>query len=254
MNKYITILLLLSLVTLNISGQKDKKLVRQGNKLYEDKKYSDAEVSYKKALEKKSNSISASYNLGNALYRQEKMQDAADQYARLADEKELSKQQLGMVYHNMGNSLLQSKKNEKNDEEYKKSIEESIEAYKNALRNNPSDLETKSNLAFAQRLLKNQPKQNQQNKQDNKDQKDKDKKKDKNKNDKDKNQNKNQDQKKDNKNKQDQNKQQQQQEGKLTKDAAKRMLEAIQNDEKNLKEKLEKQKAVAKKVKPDQDW
>ncbi len=233
MNKYSTILFL-SLITLNLSAQKDKSLVRQGNKLYEDKKYSDAEVSYKKALEKKSGSVAASYNLGNALYRQEKMQDAADQYAHLADDKKLSKQQLGMVYHNLGNSLLQSKK-----------IQESIDAYKKSLINNPSDLETKYNLAFAQRLLKNQPKQNQQHKQDNKDQKDKDKKKDKNKN---------QDQKKDNKNQQDQNQQQQPQEGKLSKDAAKRMLEAIQNDEKNLQDKLEKQKAAVKKIKPDQDW
>jgi Ca-activated chloride channel homolog len=237
-NKNISILLF-SLVTLNLSAQKDKSFVRQGNKLYENKKYSDAEVSYKKALEKQSNSISASYNLGNALYRQEKMQDAADQYARLADDKNLSKKQLGMVYHNMGNSLLQSKK-----------IEESIDAYKKALRNNPADLETKYNLAFAQRLLKNQPKQKQQNKQDNKDQKDQNKKNDKDK--KDKKQDQNQDQKKKNENQQQQ--QQQPQEGKLSKDAAKRMLEAIQNDEKNLKEKLEKQKDLNKKIKPDQDW
>jgi Ca-activated chloride channel homolog len=236
MCKYFSILIF-SFVTLNLSAQKDKNLVRQGNRLYENKKYSDAEVAYKKALEKQSNSISASYNLGNALYKQEKMQDAADQYSHLADNKNLSKQQLGMVYHNIGNSLLQSQK-----------IEESIDAYKKALRNNPGDLETKYNLAFAQRLLKNQPKQKQQNKQDKKDQKDKDKK-----NDKDK-QNKNQDQKNDKKDQQDQNQQQQQQEGRLSKEAAKRMLEAIQNDEKNLQDKLEKQKVIVKKAKRGQDW
>jgi len=237
MCKYFSILIF-SFVTLNLSAQKDKNLVRQGNRLYDNKKYSDAEVAYKKALEKQSNSISASYNLGNALYKQEKMQDAVDQYSRLTDNKNLSKQQLGMVYHNMGNSLLQAQK-----------IEESIDAYKKALRNNPGDLETKYNLAFAQRLLKNQPKQKQQNKQDNKDQKDKDKKNDKDKKDK------KQDQNKDQKNKnEDQKQQQQQQEGKLGKDAAKRMLEAIQNDEKNLKDKLEKQKDLNKKVKNDQDW
>jgi Ca-activated chloride channel homolog len=236
-NRYITIILAVSFA-LNLSAQNEKKLVRQGNRQYENKSYADAEVSYKKALEKTSGSISASYNLGNALYRQEKLQDAAEQYSRLADNKNLSKQQLGMVYHNLGNSMLQNKK-----------IEESVEAYKKALRNNPSDIETKYNLAFAQRLLKNQPKKDQQNKQDNKDQKNKDKKNDKDKKDK------NQDQNNKNKNQDDQNQQQQQQSEKLTKDAAKRMLQAIQNDENNLEKKLEKEKAAAaKKVKPDQDW
>jgi Ca-activated chloride channel homolog len=225
MKKYFLILIV-GFLCLNVFAQKDKKLVRQGNNLYENKKYADAEVSFRKALEKQSNSIPASFNLGNTLYRQEKMQDAVDQYNQLSNNKNLTKQQLAMVYHNLGNSLLQAKK-----------IEESIEAYKKALRNNPNDPETKYNLAFAQRLLKNQPKQNQQNKQDKKDQK--------------------QDQKnnpQDNKDQKKQQDQQQQQSDKLTKEAAKRMLEAVQNDEKNLKEKLEKQKERGPKVKPDQDW
>jgi Ca-activated chloride channel homolog len=233
------ILILAPFVTLNMAAQDDKKLVRQGNGLYEKKNYSDAEVAYKKALSKTPGSVSASFNLGNTLYRQDKLDNAVEQYNQLADNKNLDKKQLGMVYHNLGNSLLQSKK-----------IEESIEAYKKALKNNPGDIETKYNLAFAQRLLKNKPKQNQQNKQDNKNQNNKDKK-----NDKDKNKDQNQDQKNKNQNQNDQSQQQQQQSAKLTKDAAKRMLEAIQNDESNLKEKLDKEKeAAAKKIRPDQDW
>jgi tetratricopeptide (TPR) repeat protein len=151
-NRYITIIIA-GCVALNLSAQNEKKLVRQGNQQYEKKKYSDAEVLYKKALEKEPGSISASYNLGNALYRQEKLEDAAEQYTRMSVEKKLSKNELAMIYHNMGNAYLKQQK-----------ILESIEAYKKALKNNPSDLETKYNLSFAQHLLKQQ--QNNENNQE----------------------------------------------------------------------------------------
>ena len=152
MNKYL-ILLLCGMISINISAQKDKKLVRQGNRLYDKKKYSDAEVSYKKALENEIYSIPASYNLGNALFKQDKFKEAAEQYSRIAVEQKLSKKELAMVYHNMGNAYLLQQK-----------ILESIEAYKKALLNNPSDLETKYNLSYAQHLLKQQ--QNNENNQD----------------------------------------------------------------------------------------
>ena len=152
MNKYL-ILLLCGMISINISAQKDKKLVRQGNRLYDKKKYSDAEVSYKKALENEIYSIPASYNLGNALFKQDKFKEAAEQYSGIAVEQKLSKKELAMVYHNMGNAYLLQQK-----------ILESIEAYKKALLNNPSDLETKYNLSYAQHLLKQQ--QNNENNQD----------------------------------------------------------------------------------------
>lgn len=230
MRQYLNILFII-LFSISSFAQNNKKLIRQGNRLYENKKYNNAAISYQKAIEKQPNNMAASYNLGNALYKQEKMQEAINQYSRLSTEGQLDKKQLAMVYHNLGNSYLQSQK-----------YQESIDAYKKALRNNPWDMQTKYNLALAQKLQKSSPQQknqNNNNKQDNKD-----KKKDqKNQNNKDKN---------DKQQKEDA--QQQPQVGKLSKEDAKRMLEAIQNDEKNLQEKLEKEKANAKKVKPDIDW
>jgi tetratricopeptide (TPR) repeat protein len=236
MNKIITILAL-SLISLAIYAQNEKKLVRQGNNLYKDEKYSDAEISYRKALEKKANSTPAEFNLGNSLYKQKKMEEAADQFNHLASDGQLTNNQKSMVYHNLGNTMLQSQK-----------FQESVDAYKKALRNNPYDMETKYNLAVAQKMLKNPTKQNQQNKNNKKDKKDnKDKNKDKDKQNQDK-----QDQ--DKQNQQDKNQQQQPQAGKLSKEDAKRMLQAIQNDENNTQDKLKKEKAMSKKVRPAIDW
>jgi tetratricopeptide (TPR) repeat protein len=229
MNRVITILML-SLISLAINAQNEKKLVRQGNNLYKDEKYGDAEISYRKALEKRANSTPAAFNLGNSLYKQKKFEEATDQYNHLANDGQLTNNQKSMVYHNIGNTMLQSQK-----------FQESVDAYKKALRNNPWDMETKYNLALAQKMLKNPPKQNQQNKnnkQDNKDNKDKNKDK----------------QNQDKQNQQDKNQQQQPQAGKISKDDAKRMLEAIQNDENNTQDKLKKEKAMSKKVRPAIDW
>lgn len=230
------IILILSILSLNIFAQKEKKFVRKGNRQYADSVYSEAEINYRKALEQQSNSPVAYYNLGNSLYRQKKFEEAIQEYGYAA-EGGFDKKNLAKAYHNIGNSYLQSQK-----------YQESIEAYKKALRNNPTDIETKYNLAFAQKMLKNPPKQNQNNQQNqqdknNQDQQNKDKK----------------DQNKDN-NKQDQqqnqqqNQQQQNQPGKISRDDAKRMLEAIQNDENNTQDKLKKEKVDAKKVRPDVDW
>jgi Ca-activated chloride channel homolog len=210
-------------------AQSNKKLIRQGNRLYENKKYTDAAISYQKAIEKQPNNTAASYNLGNALYKQNKMPEAIDQYNRLTSEGQTDKKQLAKVYHNLGNSYLQSQK-----------FQESIDAYKKALRNNPWDMETKYNLALAQKMQKSSPQQKNQNNDNKQDKKDKKENKDQN--------------NKENEKQQKENSEQQQQVGKLSKEDAKRMLQAIQNDEKNLQEKLEKEKADAKKVKPDVDW
>lgn len=219
-------------ITLSLSAQNEKKYVRQGNNEYSAKKYSEAELSYRKALEKQASSTTATYNLGNSLYRQEKFQDAADEFSRAGDAV-ADKKDKAEAFHNLGNSLLQSQK-----------YQESIDAYKKALRNNPNDLDTKYNLSLAQHLMKNPPKKpNQQNQQNKNNQ-------DKNNKDKDKKDNK-QDNQKNNQNKQ---QQQQQQAGKISKEDAKRMLQAIQNDENNTQDKLKKEKAAGKKVNPAQNW
>ena len=108
-------------------------------------------------------SSEGTYNLGNALYKQKKFPEAAEQYQLLAGQGEKmietpeGKARLAEIYHNVGNIGMQSK-------EYAKSVE----AYKQSLRLNPKDDETRYNLALAQKLLHDQ--QNQQNEDQNQDQ------------------------------------------------------------------------------------
>ena len=127
-----------------IYGQAERKYIRQGNKEYEEETYDESEILYRKALEKERDFYTGEFNLGDALYKQDKFEDAARSFDNLV-ENETDRDKLGHLYHNLGNSLLKSNK-----------VEESIEAYKQALRNNPADEETRYNLAFAQQLLQQQ--------------------------------------------------------------------------------------------------
>lgn len=255
--KNLFLIVIFILFSVQSFAQKERKFIRKGNEYFNSaytdstKKdtadFSKAEVSYRKAIEKKPESFDAAFNLGDALYKQKKFEDASNQFQALASNQK-DKQKLAQTYHNLGNSLLQSSK-----------LEESIEAYKNALRNNPKDMETKYNLAFVQDKLKKQ-KQQQKNKKQNKDQKDnKDKKnKDKQKQDKKKQDQDKQKQKqnKQNKDQQKQNqKQQQAKKNKISKEDAKRLLEAIQNDEKQVQKRLKKEQAKkTNSVNIEKDW
>lgn len=239
-------------------AQKERKFIRSGNELFEGEKFENSEVEYRKALDKKINSYEAGFNLGDALYKQKKYEEALKQFQTLAVN-EKNPEKLGHLFHNMGNTLLESKK-----------IDESIEAYKQSLRYNPNSQETKYNLEYARQMKKKQEekqKKQDQNKDQNKDQKDQDKKdqdkKDQDKKDQDK---KDQDKKDQDKNKDQQNKdkqdkgdkdKQQQQQPKISKEDAKRLLEALENDEKKVQEKVQKAKAKAmkaKKTKIKKDW
>ena len=266
-------------------AQQERKFIREGNELFEKQDFEKAEVEYRKAADKKANSFEAAFNMADALYKQKKYDEALEQFSALAKQ-ETDKERLGEIYHNIGNTLLAMEK-----------TDESIEAYKNSLRNRPASEQTKYNLEFARHKQqqdqqnqdqnkdqnidqnKDQNKDNQdQNKDQNQDQQDQNKdQQDQNKDRQDQNkdqqnkdqqdQNKDQqnkdrqDQNKDQQNKNDQNKDQQQhpqqQQGKISKEDAERLLEALQNDEKNVQEKVQKQKAQeqkAKKMKIEKDW
>lgn len=169
-----TILIILLTLAAAASAQTDRQFIREGNRQYRSKQYEKAEVSYRKALSKNSDNPQANYNLGCALMMQQKDSAAIEQYKKAAAlEKEKSR--LAMVYHNVG-VIMQ------NHQQYA----DAIEAYKQSLRNNPHDNETRYNLALCQQLLKNQPQQNKNQNQDQNKDKNKDKDKDKDKNDKDK--------------------------------------------------------------------
>jgi tetratricopeptide (TPR) repeat protein len=245
--------MLLILPAFALFAQKEKADISKGNQLYQEQKYKEAEEAYKNGVAKKEQSVAANFNLGDAQYKQKNFTDAQAQFTKIAQSAN-NKKVAAEAYHNLGNSLLQSKK-----------LEESIDAYKKALINNPKDDQTRYNLAYAQKMLQKQKDQDKKNKdnKDNKDNKNKDKnKQDQNKDNKD---NKDQDKKDQNKNKQDQDKKDQdkqdqdkkdQQGGqpKMNKEDAERMLEALNNQEKQTQDKLKNKKLKGVKGNITKDW
>ena len=222
----------LMFVSVSVNGQKtERDYLRSGNKLYKDSTFVKAEVDYRKALELEPKSTDAMYNLGNALLMQQKAKEAMEQF-EAASRVEKDKAKLAQIYHNMG-VILQSSKQ----------LPQCIEAYKQALRNNPKDDETRYNLALAQKQLKDQQQQQDQNQE--KDQK-QDQKKD------EQQQNKDQ-QEQDKKDQQQNNQQQQQNENQMSKENAEQLLKAAMQDEKNVQDKVKKAVQVQGR-KLEKDW
>ena len=241
--KQLVIILLISLFPAVLVAQNERKHVRSGNKIYQKAikdttkidtaAFARAETEYRKALEKKPTDKYWNFNLADAVYKQNRFDEAAGKFSELAEQM-TNPVEKARAYHNLGNSQLMNQK-----------IDESIESYKKALRQNPTDLETKYNLAYAQ-LLKNQQQQqqNQQNQDQNKDQ-----------NKDQQQQNQDQQNKDQNKDQQQQNQQQQQAQNKISKDNAEQLLQALQNDEKNIQDKVKKvQAAEAKRQKVEKEW
>lgn len=276
-----TIILVIALmIPALLFSQSKRELLKEGNKLYNAKKYNDAEINYRKAAEG-DNDSKAMFNLGDALYKEGNYKEAAEKFANIATKKNVSDDVKAQALHNMGNSFLKSGMYDK-----------SIDAYKNSLRLNPDDNDTRYNLEYARRMLQLQQQQkqnNQQNKQDNKDNQDKknqngqnqDKdKQDQSKQDQQKNGDKNdrankdkQGQQKDgqDKDKQDQQKNgstadkgtpQEQQgkegedgkqmKGKISKQDAERILNALMNQEREVQKKVRKQKGSPSKT--EKNW
>jgi tetratricopeptide (TPR) repeat protein len=233
-----------------LHAQSVRSLNNSGVDKYKEKKFADAEINFKKGLDKAPDNFITNFNLGDAYYQQKRYEEALKSYqSALAQTK--SDNEKAKVYHNIGNSLLKSNQ-----------IKESIEAYKNSLKLNPDDEDTKYNLSYALSMLKNQKnqknqkKQNQDKNQQNKNQdQNKDQNKNKDQNQKNKDQQKKQDQNKPQQNQtaqQDATKQQPQKQNKISKKEAERILQALKNNEKELQKKLRKQKGTP--IKTDKDW
>lgn len=214
-----------------------RKSIRQGNKVYAKEKYTEAEIAYLKALEADPASKEANYNLGNALFKQEKTKEAFEKY-QLALSKETDPLKKASILHNAGNSLLAM-----ND--YAKAVN----LYKSALKLNPSDDETRYNLAVAQALLKKQQQEQPQDKEDKKDEEKQEQQ------DKEQQQ---QQQQQDDQQKQQQKQQQQQQqdaEEQVSREKAQQLLDALMQDEKDTQEKVKKLQMQQGKAKnPEKDW
>lgn len=232
-------------------AQTDRKEVRKGNREFRKSQWQNAEIDYKKGLLKDSTSVAGRYNLANNYYRMENFAEAGKLFESLRDTMtapSAKPKQAASYFHNQGNNFLKQK-----------DWGHAVDAYKDALRRNPTDMETKSNLAYALKMLENQQKNggggqnNQQNQDQNKD-KDKDQNKQNQNNQNNQNQdNRNQDQNKDqnhqNQNNQGNQNQNQQPQGgqgqqKISPQDAQRMLQAIDAQEKNTQDKVKKEKAL----------
>ena len=144
------ILFFAALQLANVAAQKDLRMhMRRGDKLYADSAYDKAQTEYLKALEKDTENSQTLYNLGNTLLYQEKANDAMAQY-QLAEKTETDKQKLAQIHHNMGVICQASKQ-----------YAQAVELYKQSLRENPTDHETRYNLALAMKLLKDQQQEQQ---------------------------------------------------------------------------------------------
>jgi tetratricopeptide (TPR) repeat protein len=214
-------------------GQSVRSLVNGGNDLYHDQKFTDAEVNYRKALEKEPGLVQGHFNLGNALAKQGKAEDAIREYQNALGGA-TQRDTRAYAHYNIGNSFLQGQK-----------FQEAVNSYVESLKLNPRDDEAKYNLSYALERLK----QKQQQQQQPKNQQDK---------------NKQQDQQK--KQQQDQQQQQQQQKQQqdqrqsaaqkqqktMSKEEAARILDVLKNSERDVQKRLRARQAV--RPKTDKDW
>ena len=235
-----------------LSAQSDRSEVRAGNRDFKKGLYREAEIDYKRALIADSASVTAKYNLGNALYKAESYNEAELYFKDLGDTlKNLSKSKASDYFHNSGNLALKQKK-----------YQEAVEAFKESLRLEPDNFETKSNLAYAQKMLKdqqqNQQSQNQQQQQQDQNQDQNQQNQDQNddqQNDQNRDQNQDQNQNND-QDQQDQDQQQQPQaQPQISPQAAQQMLQAIEDKEKQTQDKVKKAKALKEKSKEkEKNW
>ena len=241
------------LITLSFAAaaqEKDKTLPK-ANDEYAEKQFVEAEANYRISHSKFPKRTVAPFNLGNAIYKQNQVAEAKFAYAT-ALENTKSRVQRHKVLHNLGNVFMKEK-----------NYTNAVEAYKNALRNKPSDEETRYNYALAKKMLKDNPPQ----KDDKNKDKDKDKKDDKKDGEKEKKDDKNDDKKdgdkdkKENKGDQDKKDEKPKDEGKpkpmpggISKQRTENLLDAVNNEEKKIQDKVNAKKVKGKPVQTEKDW
>ena len=231
----ISFLIILSLsLNAQTSEEKQKKasrtLIRKGNSNYQNNNFKKAELNYRKALVVHPKSRTANFNLANTLYSQQKFQESIDYYEKCVDKSD-DKLSRARTYHNLGNALFKANQ-----------VTEAIRAYENALKLNPSDMDTKYNLALAKKQQKNKGGGGKNNQQQNQDKKD-------NKEDKKNNSGGGQPQEKP------QNNKPEEKQGKgMNKEQAQRLLEALKNQEQNTQNKMEAKKPKPEVKKREKDW
>lgn len=218
----------------------ERDFIRRGNRLYADSLFVKAEVEYRRALDINPQSVEAMYNLGNSLLNQQKPEEAMKMYQAAALQiptnrkniaiDDIDKVRLAQIYHNMGVLLQNSQQ-----------LDACIDSYKNSLRNNPFDHETRYNLTLAMKQRQEQQQQNQNQQQEQEQQKEEEKKE--------------QEQQEKNQTRQEQEQQQQpQQEQDMSKENAEQLLNAIMQDEKDIQEKVKKAMQEVQPRRFEKDW
>jgi len=187
-------------------AQKDNRDLEQGNKLYKEEQFDKAAEAYGKVLAKTPKSSIANYNLGNTLYRKNNAAEAEKMFDATIDNSD-DKKIVSDAWYNKGVTLTQQKK-----------LEESIEAYKQALRLNAADTLARENLVRALRELKKKQQQEQDEKKKQKEQQEKKK-----------------------------------EQPKMTKQQVQQLLQALQEQEKKLQQKMQKMK-IPSPSQPEKDW
>jgi tetratricopeptide (TPR) repeat protein len=275
--KHLILLLIAVITSISFAQEKEELLalkkannyVYEGNQLAEED-FVSAEMEYRKALSKEPTSVAGVYNLGNSYYQSGNYEEALYRHQQ-AIKNTTSKDEKHKAYHNIGNILMKNKK-----------CKEAVGAFKNALRNNPNDDETRYNLGLAKICAEEQKDQNKddENKEDkeekdeNKDQENKDKEgedkedqkdkgeedkkegddeKDKDgepKDEKDKKEDKGEGDKEEKKDDQ----KPKPQPGQLSPQQIKSLLEAMNNQEQKVQEKMNAEKQKGVKIKTEKDW
>lgn len=229
MKRILFIFIAISSVTL-LWGQQESPDIRKGNRVYNDSNYIEAEVNYRRALDKNDQSFEGHFNLGDALFRQNKFPEALEEYSKaeklLKGNEKIREEQLNSrlaaTYHNMGNALYAQQQYDK-----------AVAAYQQSLRLNPKDNDTRYNLVKAmQQLQQQQQQQNQENQQQQ--------------NDSTQQQQQNQQQNQQQQQQQDQDQQQ------MDKETAEQILQALEQDEQETQEKLQRQQGKKRRV--EKEW
>lgn len=238
-------------------------LVYKANELLEEDNYVEAEMEYRKAISKAPNKAVGAYNLAHSYFRKGSFNEALFR-SQEAAKNATTKDEKHRAYHNIGNILMQEKQ-----------CKDAVEAFKSALRNNPTDEETRYNLALAKECANQQQdgggeddkkdedkeeekdKENEEKKQDENKQ-DQDKKdegdKDKKEGDKEEDENgKPKDENKDGKGDKD-NQKPKPKPGQMSPQQIKNILEAMQNQEQKVQQKINAEKQKGAKIKTEKDW
>ena len=227
---------------MSFSQSDPNNLVFKGNADILNRNFNDAEVEYRKAISTNKNQNKASHNLGNLLFENQNYDEAIQEYFKTQKNSEIDLEKHS-AFHNLGNSYMK-----------KKDYAQAVEAYKNALRNNSADDETRYNYALAKKFLEGDKRQNSENSEDSKEEKQDQSEDQKENQDEDQNSDQNSESEQEKPKDQD-DKEEQEQGGGLSKQQMDNLLEAVNNIEKDLNEKLKSgKKKLQTTKKSEKDW